>query len=557
MSEELRRRTEEWEHGPMQQALDRKKERRERFETESGIEVKPLYTPLDLGETGVDYLNDVGFPGEYPFTRGRNPLGYRQSLWLFSQYAGYGSAEEANKRYRFILDKGSTAVSIAMDLPTQLGYDSDHPMAEGEVGKTGVPIDSLQDIEAIFEGIRIDRLHQVSTTANAIPSIFLAMMVVLAEKQGVSPQDIRLRIQNDILKEYISRATYIFPPKPSVKIATDVVVECAEKYPNSYPMCVSGYHMREAGATAAQEIAFTMALAITYADDIIAKGVAPEKFLPKLAVHLSCNMDFFEEIAKFRAMRRLWARTFRQRYSISDPNILGFYNQLGTAGSALTSQQPMNNIIRTTIQSLASVLGGCESLLPKCMDEAYALPSEQAVKLALRTEQIIGEETRVDQTVDPMAGSYFVEYLTTKLESMATEYLQRVEKMGGAIPAIEKGYFQREISKAAYKAKREIEEGKRVIVGVNQYVDKEELPIELLKVAPEFEKKQKEKLKKLRSERNNLEVRGTLKELRRAAEDGESLIPSLLRTVRAYATVGEMCDILKEVYGGYTAPSYF
>ena len=556
LPEELKASREKWEHGPVQQALSRQKERRERFQTDSGIEVKPLYTPLDLEEIGFDYIRTLGFPGQYPFTRGRDPLGYRQNLWVMAQYAGFGDAEATNKRYHFLLDRGLTGIAVALDLPTQIGYDSDHPLAEGEVGKIGVPIDSLQDIEVLFKGIPLDRLREVSTTANAIGPIWLAMLIVFAEKLGVSLDKCVFRIQNDILKEYIARGTYIYPPEPSVSVCTDVISYCAEHHPHWLPLNACGYHIREAGANAAQEIAFTIANAIAYIDDAISKGVNPERFISSLSVFLTVGIDFFEEIAKFRAMRRLWARTFHKRYSISDPNLLSFNLVNFTAGSTLTAQQPLNNIVRVAIESLASALGGGQRLFPCSMDEAYSTPTEQAVKVALRTQQIIAHETGVTQTVDPLAGSYFIEYLTTKLETMAEEYLHRVEEVGGAIRAIESGYFQREIAKSAYEIKRQIEEGERVIVGVNQYVDKEELPIEILKVDPALERKQREKLKRLKKKRDNVEVRETLKGVKQAAENHENLVPSVIKAVRAYATVGEMCDTLREVYGEYSAQNW-
>lgn len=553
---ELKVARDEWERGVVRPALKRRKERKEKFQTESGIEVKALYTPLDLAEIGFNYLRDVGFPGKYPFTRGRDPLGYRQNLWVITQYSGYGDAEETNKRYHFLLDRGGTGISVALDLPTQIGYDSDHPLAEGEVGKVGVPIDSLEDVEILFKGISLDRPRQVSTTANAIGPIWLAMLIALAEKQGVSLERCVFRLQNDILKEYIARGTYIYPPEPSVSVATDVITYCAEHHPHFLPMNVCGYHMREAGANAVQEIAFTVANAITYVDNVISKGFGPEKFLSSLAVFFSVGMDFFEEIAKFRAMRRLWAETLRKRYSIANPDVLSFNVINFTTGSTLTAQQPLNNIARVAIETLISALSSGHSLNTCSYDEAYCTPTEQAVKVALRTQQIIAEETGVTRTVDPLAGSYFVEYLTSKLVTLAEEYLRKIDDMGGAIRAIENGYFQREIAKSAYEIKRQIEEGERVIVGVNKYVDKEELPIEILKVDPVLEKKQKEKLKRLKQERNNVAVREALKELRHAAENHENLVPSLIQAAKAYATVGEMCDTLREVYGEYTAPSW-
>lgn len=530
---------------------------RETEQTDSGFEIKPVYTPLDLEEIGFDYTRDVGFPGRYPFTRGINSLGYRDNLWIMYQYAGYGDAEVTNKRFRFLLDRGETGLSAAIDLPTQIGYDSDHRLATGEVGKVGVPIDSLQDVEVLFKDIPLNRPRQISATFNAIGPLWLAMMIVLAEKQGISTDKFEVRIQNDILKEYFSRGTYIFPPKAALSMATDVITYCAEHHPNWFPLTVCGYHIREAGANAAQEIAFTIANTIAYIDDAIRKGAEPERFISKIPVFFSCSMDFLEEIAKFRAMRRLWARTFSRRYSIKDSDLLTLNLVVFTAGNTLTAQQPLNNIARVAIEALASILGGCQNLHTCSMDEAYCTPTEQAVKVALRTQQIIAHETGVAKTVDPLGGSYFLEHLTTKLEEAAEGYIREIEDIGGAIQAIENGYFQRQISKSAYEIKRQIEERERIIVGVNQYVDEEELPIELLKVDRTLEKRQIERLQQLKAERNNLQVREALNELRHGAEQGENIIPACIKAVRAYATVGEMCNVLREVHGDYTAPIYF
>jgi methylmalonyl-CoA mutase N-terminal domain/subunit len=529
----------------------------ENFRTDSGIKVKPLYTPADLEEIGFDFSHDVGVPGKYPFTRGKNPRGYRDNLWIMYQYAGFGNAEETNKRFRFLLDHGETGLAIAIDLPSQMGYDSDHALAAGEVGKVGVPVDSLRDVQVLFKGIPLSRPRQISATFNAIGPIWLAMMIVLGEEQGIPPDKFSVRIQNDILKEYFSRGTYIFPVQSSLSMSTDVIKYCAEHHPNWFPLTVCGYHIREAGSNAAQEIAFTIADAIAYIDDTIRKGTDPAKFISRIPVFSSCSMDFLEEIAKFRAMRRLWAKTMSRLYSIEDQDLLNFNLVVFTAGSSLTAQQPLNNSVRVAVEALASVLGGCQNLHTCSMDEAYCTPTEQAVKLALRTQQIIAHETGVTRTIDPLGGSYFIEHLTTKLEEMAQQYLDEIEKMGGAIPAIENGYFQREISKAAYESKRQIEEGERTVVGVNQFVDEEELPIEILKVDPAIEKKQISELRQLKQERNNLLVKETLKELKHVAENGENLIPACVKAVKAYATIGEMCDVLREVYGEYTASNYF
>ncbi len=528
-----------------------------KLKTDSGIEVARLYTPLDAGQTEADYLQDIGFPGRYPFTRGINLLGYRNSPWIMYHYSGYGDAEETNRRYRFLLERGETGLSVALDLPTQIGLDSDHPLAAGEVGKVGVAVDSLQDVETIFKGIPVSSLRQIATTANAIGPIWLAMMVCLAEKQGVPPEKFTVRIQNDILKEYFSRGAYIFPPEPALSMAADVIVYCAEHHSNWLPLSVCGYHLREAGANAAQEIAFTIADAMAYIDCAKSKGADPEKFICRLPVFFSSGMDFLEEVAKFRAMRRLWARTFKERYSIKDPDRLGLNLVIFTAGSALTAQQPLNNIVRVAIQALAGVLGGCQSLHTCSMDEAYCTPTEAAVKVALRTQQIIACESGVTRTVDPLGGSYFLEQLTAKLEEAARGYLQEIERIGGAIRAIESGYFQREISKSAYEFKRQVEEKERTVVGVNQYVDEEKLPVDILKIDPAVERRQIERLHKLKAERDNTMVKEALKGLKRAAADGETVVPACISAVRAYATVGEICDVLREVYGEYAASTYF
>jgi len=551
---------EEWEQGPVREALSRQKERKERFQTDSGIEVKALYTPLDLEEIGFDYAQNLGFPGKYPFTRGLTPLGYRQDLLLADQYTGSGDAEEANKRIHFLLNQGLIYFSIAHDFPTQLGYDSDHPLAHGEVGKVGVAIDSLEDVEALFKGIPLDKPAAITTVCDAMGPMWVALLIALGEKQGVSLEKCTFRLGNNPLYEYYARGLYIFPPEASVHLSTDLIAYCAPRYPHWSPLLMSAYSVREAGANAAQEIAFPMADTFAYVDDAIRKGVSPEQTLSGYLLHIAMGMDFFEEIAKARAFRRLWAKTLHERYGISDVNRLHNNFWMQTAGDSLTAQQPMNNIIRGTIESLAGMLSGSgsDNLHTCSMDEALCLPTEQALKLAIRTQQIIAEETRVNQTVDPLAGSYFIEYLTKKVETMASEYLQEVEEMGGAIRAIEDGYYQREIARSAYETKRQIEKGEQVVVGVNKYVEEEkDLPIEILKVDPAIETKQVEKLRTLKKERNNSKVRETIRRVREAAETRENIVPPLIQAAKAYATIGEMCDALREVYGEYTPRGYF
>lgn len=547
----------DWDEGLVKKPLSSHRERKKVFRTESGIEIDRLYTPLHLENIGFDYIKDSGFPGQYPFTRGKDPLGYRENFWIFQQYAGFGDAEEANKRYRFLLEHGQTGISIALDLPTQIGIDSDHPLAEGEVGKVGVAIDSLEDLEVIFKGIPLDKPRQISLVANATALVGLAMFIALAEKQRVPTEQIVLRIQNDILKEFIARNTYIFPPKPSLRLATDLVIYCAENHPNWLPLTVCGYHIREAGATASQEIGFTLADALEYLNDIHERGFTVEKVLPKLSAFMSVSMNFFEEIAKFRALRRLWARLLREQYSIEDLSRLSFNLVNFTAGSSLTSQQPMNNIVRVAIECLAGVLGGCQSLFPCSMDEAYCTPTENSVKLALRTQQIIAHETGVADTVDPLGGSYFVEALTTSLENEAKKYLDEIEKIGGVIKAIESGYFQEKIGESSYRIQKEIENKERIIVGVNEFIDGEELPISIFRPPEDTAERQRKKLKRLREIRDNQKVKKILKEVERLADTNENLVPILIQAVKSYATLGEICDVFRRVFGEYRETKFY
>jgi len=540
-----------WFEGTYKKNIAQQGERKTQFKTSSDLPIEPIYTPGDLEKRGFDYEKDLGFPGEYPFTRGKDPLGYRGKYWIFQQYAGFGNAEEANKRYQFLLDHGQTGISIALDLPTQLGLDSDHALAEGEVGKVGVSVCSLEDLEAIFQGIPLNKPRQISLVANGPAIIGLAMFIALAEKQGVPTAQMVLRIQNDILKEFIARGTYIYPPEPSVRLATDLMTYCAENHPNWLPLTVCGYHIREAGSTASQEIAFSLANALEYLDHIYERGFDVQNILPKLSAFMSVNMDFFEEIAKFRALRRLWARLFKERYNIEDISSLSFDLVNFTAGSSLTAQQPMNNIVRVTIECLAGVLGGCQSLFPCSMDEAYCTPTENSVKLALRTQQIIAHESGVADTIDPLGGSYYVEELTSAIENEARKYLSEIEKMGGAINAIEKGYFQEEIGNSAYRYQRAVENKERIIVGVNKYMDREELPIEIFRPSKDTEEKQKWKLKKLREKRNNKKVRDVLLAVEKVADSNDNLVPALVDAVKNYATLGEISDALRKVFGEY------
>lgn len=528
--------------------LKKRPERKKGFFNMSGMPIKGLYTPLDLQEG--DYFSDIGFPGEYPFSRGVQPTMYRGRLWTMRMYAGFASARESNKRYQFLLDQGQTGLSVAFDLPTQIGYDSDHEMAMGEVGKVGVAIDSLKDMEILFDGIPLDKVS-TSMTINAPAAVLLAMYIAVAEAQGISPDKLRGTIQNDILKEYSSRGTYIFPPKPSMRIITDILSYCADQVPSWNTMSISGYHIREAGATAVQELAFTLANGIAYVETARAAGLDVDAFGPRLSFFFNAHLDFFEEIAKFRAARRLWSRIMKERFGAKDPRsmMLRFHTQ--TAGCTLTAKQPHNNIVRVAFQALSAVLGGTQSLHTNSMDEALCLPSEEAVQIALRTQQLIAHETGVADTVDPLAGSYYVESLTSELCARAEAYIKKIDDLGGAVAALEQGYIQREIQDSAYQYQKEVEKGERVVVGVNRFTQEEEKPTNLLRVDPTVRNEQMEKLKKIRANRDQQEVLQGLSELRQAAEGKDNLMPAIIKAVKAYATLGEICDVLREVFGEY------
>jgi len=538
-----------WAEEVLKPALERFPERKERFETHSQIEVKRLYTPQDTA--ALDYARDLGFPGMYPFTRGVYPTMYRGRLWTMRQYAGYATAEETNARFKYLLEQGQTGLSVAFDLPTQTGYDADHQMALGEVGRVGVAISSLEDMERLFDGIPLDKVS-TSMTINATAPIILAMYIAVARRQGVDPKVLRGTVQNDILKEYVARGTYIFPPEPSLRLAVDVMEYCSQNLPKWNTISISGYHIREAGATAVQELAFTLADAIAYVEAAIRRGLDVDSFAPRISFFFGAHNNLFEEVAKFRAARRLWARIMRERFGAKKPAswMLRFHTQ--TAGCTLTAQQPLNNIVRVTIQALAAVLGGTQSLHTNSYDEALALPSEESVRIALRTQQIIAHESGVADTVDPLAGSYFVESLTEEIERKAEEYLQRIEAIGGALKAIESGYIQREIMESAYRYQREIETKKRIIVGVNEYVISEEKRgLKLLRVDPAVRERQIARLKALREKRDNARVRKLLRDLEEAARSDESLMPLFIECVEAYATLGEICDVLRGVFGEY------
>ena len=540
-----------WEEGPLAKVLGRFPERRQTFET-SSAEAQRFYTPLDV--EGVDYLDDIGFPGQYPFTRGVQPTMYRGRLWTMRQYAGFGTPEETNERFRELLANGQTGLSTAFDLPTQTGYDSDHPMAAGEVGQVGVAIDSLADMETLFEDIPLDGIS-TSMTINAPAPILVAMYIVAAEKQGHEPNVIMGTAQNDVLKEYVARGTYIFPPGPSVRLASDLINYCAAEAPRFNSISVSGYHIREAGSTAAQEIAFAFANAFAYLDGCIASGASIDDVAPRVSWIFNTHNYFFEEVAKFRALRRMWARAMKERYGATSPNAMMFRTHTQTGGSTLTAQQPLNNLTRSAIQALAAVVGGVQSLALSCYDEALALPTEEAQQLALRSQQIIAHETGAADTIDPLAGSYYVESLTNELEEAAQAIIDRVEDIGGAVAAVESGYVQSEIQEASVAYQHEIESGDRVVVGVNQYVDEDEDATPIFRPNTAVIDAQLERLARVKGERDQAAVDAALAGLRQAARGDDSMMEPILDAVRSYATLGEMCDVLREEWGEYTPPT--
>jgi len=538
----------EWYEKTYGPARARAGERQERFETLSGIEIKPLYTPEDLA--GWDYHSRLGYPGEYPYTRGIQPTMYRGRLWTMRQYAGYADAEESNRRYKFLLEQGQTGLSVAFDLPTQIGYDSDDPMAQAEVGKVGVAIDSLEDMERLFDGIPLDKVS-TSMTINATAPILLAMYIAVAKKQGVDPKELSGTIQNDILKEYIARGTYIFPPGPSLRLIVDVFKYCADYLPKWNPISISGYHMREAGATAVQEVAFTFANAIAYVSAAVKAGLDVDRFAPRLSFFFVAQSNLFEEVAKFRAARRLWAEIMRERFGARDPRswLLRFHTQ--TAGVSLTAQQPLNNVIRTTVQALAAVLGGTQSLHTNAYDEALGLPTEASAQLALRTQQILAYETGVADTIDPLAGSYYVEWLTDQLECRIRDYIRTIDEMGGALAAIESGYIQREIQESAWRFQQQVESGERIIVGVNKFTTAEEVQVPIQRVDRAAQLRQVERVRDLRRRRDNRRVEAALARLEEVARSNENTMPAILECVEAYATIGEICRVLRRVFGEY------
>jgi methylmalonyl-CoA mutase N-terminal domain/subunit len=536
----------EWRQATLSSALRRFPERHKRFESGSGAPIQALYTPEDLADWSYD--SQLGYPGEYPFTRGVQPSMYRGRFWTMRQYAGFADAEESNRRYRYLLDQGQTGLSVAFDLPTQIGYDSDDPLASGEVGKVGVAIDSLLDMEILFEGISLEGVT-TSMTINATAAILLAMYVAVAKKQGADLSKLGGTIQNDVLKEYIARGTYIFPPRPSMRLITDTFGWCRDNLPAWNTISISGYHLREAGSTAAQEVAFTMANAVAYVDAAVASGMAIDEFAPRLSFFFACHNNFLEEIAKFRAARRLWSRLVQERYHPADLRSLMLRFHTQTGGATLTAQQPDINIVRTTVQALAAVLGGTQSLHTNSKDEALALPSEQAVQVALRTQQILAYESGVAETVDPLGGSYYVEATTDRLESEAQALIARIEAMGGAVAAIERGFQQREIQESSYKLQMDLERGERVVVGINRFATEEPAAEGLLRVDAGVAKRQTAKLARIRSQRDASRVRTTLGELGEKAANGANLMPAILDCVESYVSIGEICGVLRGVWG--------
>ena len=539
---------ERWEKTTLNKAISKSPERESSFKTTSHIELKRLYTPLDVADLG--YCGELGFPGEFPFTRGVQPTMYRGRLWTMRQYAGFATPEETNKRYKYLLEHGQTGLSVAFDLPTQIGYDSDHPLSDGEVGKVGVAVDTLKDMEILFDNIPLDKVS-TSMTINSTAAILLTMYIAVAEKQGVKSDVLQGTIQNDILKEYAARGTYIYPPLESMRIVTDIFAFCKNHVPRWNTISISGYHMREAGCSAVQEVAFTIADGIAYVEAAIRAGLDVDSFASRLAFFFCCHNTFIEEIAKFRAARRLWAKIMKERFKAKreESCMLRFHTQ--TAGCSLTAQQPDNNVVRVAFQALAAVLGGTQSLHTNSRDEAYALPTEDSVRLALRTQQLIGYESGVADLIDPFGGSYAVEALTDEIEKRSMEYIDKIESMGGSIKAIESGYIQGEIGESAYQYQKEIETKKRIIVGLNQFQVEEEPLRNILRIKPEVEQYQKQKLARVKKERDNAKVKEALAILKKAAQGTDNVVPPILEAVKVYVTLGEISDTLREVFGEY------
>ncbi len=536
----------EWQEKTLSATLKRFPERQERFETTSGVLIDTVYTPDDLSD--FDYGAALGYPGEYPFTRGIQPTMYRGRIWTMRQYAGYGTAEESNRRYRYLLEQGQTGLSVAFDLPTQMGYDSDHPLAKGEVGRLGVALDSLEDMEILFRDISLDKIS-TSMTINATAPIVLAMYIAVAKKQGAALASLEGTTQNDILKEYIARGTYIFPPRPSMRLTADIFAYCSKHLPKWNTISIGGYHIREAGATAVQEIAFALANGIAYVEAAMHAGLDVDGFAGRISWIFQTGNNLFEEVAKLRALRRMWAKIMKGRFKAKDPRSWMLRTHVQTGGSTLTAQQPINNVVRATYQALAAVLGGVQSLAVSCYDEAVCLPTEESVQLALRIQQILAFESGVADVVDPLGGAYFVESLTDTLEREANKYIARIDSLGGAVAAIEQGFQQREIQESSYRYQKALEEGKSTVVGVNKFVSPYPKVEKLLRIDANLEKRQIERLSQVRKNRNNAEVNQTLRRLEEVARSEDNIMPSLIECVEAYATVGEICEVLRRVFG--------
>jgi methylmalonyl-CoA mutase N-terminal domain/subunit len=541
-----------WKETTLKKSLDKFKERRERFETSAGIEVPRVALP---NEEIKDYESKVGFPGEYPYTRGVQPTMYRSRFWTMRQYAGFSTAEESNKRYRYLLGQGQTGLSVAFDLPTQIGYDADDPIAQGEVGKVGVSISSIKDMEQLFDQIPLDKVS-TSMTINAPAGVLLAMYIAVAKRQGADMKQLRGTIQNDILKEYVARGTYIFPPAPSMRLITDIFSFCSKEVPFWNTISISGYHIREAGSTAVQEVAFTLSNAIAYVEAALAAGLSVDEFAPQLSFFFNAHNNFLEEVAKFRAARRLWARIMRERFKAQKATSLQLRFHTQTAGSTLTAQQPENNVVRVTMQALSAVMGGTQSLHTNSMDEALWLPTEKSVRVALRTQQIIAYESGVADSIDPLAGSYLIEYLTDEIEKGAEAYIAQIDEMGGALQSIERGFMQNEIQNAAYAAQQAIEKKEQIIVGVNQFHVDEEMTLERLKVDTSIEMGQRERLKRLRETRDKKRVDELLGQVRDAALGTQNLLPIFIECVENDITLGEICNTLRGVWGEYVAEGF-
>jgi len=551
MSSDFRQTVEQWEE-KIKAKLAKNPERRKTFATVSGLPIRRVYWSWD--QDGFDPETDLGMPGSYPFTRGVQPNMYRGRFWTMRQYAGFGSAEETNRRFKYLIEQGQTGLSVAFDLPTQIGYDSDHELAAGEVGKVGVAIDTVEDMKLLFDGIDLAAVS-TSMTINSPAAILLAMYIAVAEEQGADASKLRGTIQNDILKEYPARGTYIFPPQPSMRIITDIFAFCNEHVPQWNTISISGYHIREAGSTAVQEVAFTLANGIAYVQAAIDARLDVNSFGERLSFFFNAHQDFLEEIAKYRAARRLWARIMKERFGATNPRamMLRFHTQ--TAGCTLTAAQPDNNVVRVAFQALSAVLGGTQSLHTNSRDEAFALPSQQSVQIALRTQQLIAYETGVADTVDPLAGSYYIEALTNEIERQAATYIEKIDEMGGAVRAVECGFIEQEIQDSAYRFQKDVESGDQVIVGVNRFQTEEAVPTGLLRVDPAVRLKQTERLTKIRSERDSKAVERELAALKKAAEGTDNLMPPIMHAVKAWASLGEICDVLRGVFGEYTHAS--